>query len=612
MQHSSRTSESAGGSKAPRDIFETLLEALSHSDTAVRESAIREFAQRKDKRGITPLLELLSDKEASVRQTAANALIELGWKPGTEEQQARHAVALQHFQEASSLGQSSVEPLLKLLQDKEAALRLAALEVLAQIGSPRIFNPILGVLKDENPQVRAVAAQVLSRLNDVRAIEFLAKLVKDTSWEVRSVVVDALEHCNSPERADAIIGFLNDESPDLRLRSCELLGKLEDKRAISALVAALVDADHTVRSAALRSLAELDKNWHLTEHAKAAVPAILPALKHHDDSIREQAADALRLIGQTRAMNSFLTAETGTASRSAVPVLIKALKATNRDLRQASAEALGRLGDASALGALVETLVDEDQWVREAALYALNLLNWKPANDTELVLKSVILQRWETAVLFDSVAFEPLVMVLNSEDPEVCKAAISSLAQIGDKRACEPLAAMLYHPHKQVRAAAAHGLRILEWLPRDAKESVIFAIELQDWKTASQHGAAAVEPLVGALKENFQNLELNAAVADALSNIMDGHAVRPLLSYSRDGQLSETIIVALTNIVEQNVGEVEDADLKALCALSNIFQFRYTYDERYGSYVRSGLQEVDTSRLKKQAAQELARRGASL
>jgi len=593
----------------PADVFETLVEALTHNDSSVRESAAKEFAKRKDKRGINLLVETLHDDEANVRFQAATALNELGWRPNAEAQQAIHVVALQQFEAAAQLREAAIEPLTLLLKARESGLRMAALETMALIGSPRVIKPLIDILKDEDPQVRAVAVQALRRLADIQAIEPLAKMVRDNCWEVRSIVLDALETFNTPRCVDALMTLLRDESSDLRVRAADLLGKARETRAIMPLVSALVDEDPSVRAAAEINLKILDANWPNTEYAKGATSSLLPTLKHKDELVRTKAADTLRLIGQTRAMNHYLAAETGTKSNTAVPVLANALKATNRDLRQGAAEALGRTGDSSAIDPLVEALSDEDQWVREAALYALNLLDWKPANDLEVVLKSVILQRWDNAVVFDALALEPLVMMLSCEDPEVVKATISSLAQIGDARATEPLITMLQHPNKPVRTAAAQALRALNWLPSDAKQSVLQAIELEDWSTVSQHGAAAVDPVVAAIKENYQNRELCEAASRAMSDISDGKAARPLLAYSRDGQLAEAVINALANLIEKSPGDIEPEDLRTICGLNNIFQFRYTFDPRYSAYVRSGLQEVDSSKVKKLAMQELARRG---
>lgn len=606
---SRQTDQISGSQPKPADVLETLAEALAHTDSSVRASAAREFAKRKDKRGINLLVEVLNDEDADVRFEVATALTELGWRPSTDSQKALHAVAMRDFELAAQLGENSIDSLLILLKNPQSSLRMPALETLACIGGPRVVKPLIELLKDEDSQIRAVTVLALGRLADAQAIEPLARMVRDNCWEVRSIVLDALDNFQTPRSIEVLFAFLYDTSSDLRLRAIESIGKMGNPQGITALIGKLVDEDHTVSAAAETNLKILDANWEQTEYAKGATPGLLPALKHTDDAIQSKAADTLRLIGQTRAMNSYLAAETGTKSLASVPVLANSLRASNRDLRQGAAEALGRTGDSAAIEYLVEALSDEDQWVREAALYALNLLNWKPANDLEVVLKAVITHRWDNAVVFDSLALEPLVMMLNCDDPEVVKSAIGALAQIGDARAADPLTIMLQHSQKPVRTAAAQALRALNWLPSDAKQSVLQAIELEDWSTVAQHGASAVEPLVSAIKENYQNRELCEAAAGALANISDGKAVKTLLACSRDGQLAEAIINALTNLVEKNPGDIELDDLRAISSLNNIFQFRYSFDPRYGAYVRSGLQEVDSSKIKKLALQEVARRG---
>ncbi len=597
---------------SPGDILETLAEALTHAEPSVRESAAREFAKRKEKRGISLLVEVLSDENSVVRMAAATALNELGWRPADDTLHARHAAALQEFQVVSTLGAAAIDPLLILLEDKDASLRMAALETLGQIGGSRALKLFIEVLNDENPHVRAVAVQTLSKLNDPQAIEPLSKLSRDQSWEVRSATVDALQNIQSSQSIPALLPFARDDAADVRLRAVELLGNSGDARAITVLVAARVDENIAVREAADISLRKINTNWADTEEAKTAKPSLLAALKHEDDRIRTVAADILRAIGQTPAMNSYLTAESGSAPQTAVTVLAQTLRSANPELRQAAAEALGRTGDAGAVPFLVEALRDEDQFVREAALYSLNVLNWKPANDTDVVLRAVILQRWETALLFDSLALEPLVMSLESDESAVCKAAIETIGKIGNKRAIEPLAVMLTHPSKVVRVAAAQALRQLGWQPSDPKQSVLLAIELGDWQAVICQGESAVEPLIVQIKENQADREFCESAASALGSLIAPRAATPLLGYTRDGQVAESAIRGLINLVENVGGEMAVEDLQAIASLSNVFQYRYTFDARYGIYVRSGLQEVDNVHVKKLARQELARRGIDI
>ncbi|MBA4149963.1 MAG: HEAT repeat domain-containing protein [Verrucomicrobia bacterium] len=608
MQSDKSTKAKVSPSSDVADIYATLAEALTHDDASVRESAAREFGERKEKRGINLLVELLTDDSSKVRFEAATALNELGWRPANDLLQARHAVALHQFQAAAKLGEVAVEPLLLIMAEGDIGLRMAALETLAYIGGTKVLQPLCEVISDSNPHMRAVAVQALCTLAAPQAIEPLAKLSRDPSWEVRSVALDALEAINLPACVAPVSRFLKDETADLRMRAAELLGRLGERTAITPLIAAALDVNSAVRDTALVSLNKLDSAWEKSDYAKQATRDLLDALKHEESDVQKAAADLLRTIGQTPAMNSFLTAEVGAIPQGPMAVLAHGLKSTNRDLRQASAEALGQLGDQAAIPMMVKMLRDEDQFVREAAMYALNLLNWKPANDTDLVLRAVVLQQWETAVLFDALAVEPLVMVLESENVDVCRAAVESLGKIGHKRAEEPLSVMLGHYHKSVRTAAAHALRLMGWQPNDARDFALLAIELGDWETVKMQGEIAVAPLITQIKEHYHTPEFANDAMAALAEISDPRAVSTLLSYTRDGQIAETVMQALENIMDQAAGGIEVADLKTLAALNNLVQFRYAFDPKYGAYVRSGLQEVDSSKLKKLAGQELARR----
>jgi HEAT repeat protein len=552
---------------------------------------------------------MLTDEDTSVRLEAANSLNEMGWRPANEIDQAKHAVASQKFQLAASIGQPAIPYLLLLLKDKAASFRMASLETMAKVGGPQVYQPFIEVLRDENPHVRAVSVQALSKMGNPDAIEPISRLSRDSSWEVRSIALDALASFKAPGAVDAVFKFLRDESADLRQRACEVLADLGDHRAIAPLTLALADAESHVRTAAVLALQQLDSNWDSSEHTRAAAQDLLPFLKHNDIFIRQAAADTLRRIGQVRAMNAYLTSDLTSVPTAATRTLLASLRSSNRNLRQAAAEALGRLGDVNVIPHLVQALRDEDEWVREAAIYSLNLLNWQPANDSELVWKAVILQRWETAILFDSVALEPLVMMLNSQNPEICRGAIDALAKIGNTAAIEPLVVMLKHPDKAVRAAAANALRGLGWASNDPAEAVMQAIELRDWQSIAQYGVVAVQPLISVIKANQKDRELCDAAAAALSLVSDAAAFKVLLPSVRDGQIAASVVHALQQILEQNPSGVEEADIRAVNGFSNVVQFQYSFDARYNSYVRSGMQSIDTTRVKKLAMQELVRRG---
>lgn len=134
--------------------------------------------------------------------------------------------------------------------------------------------------------------------------------------------------------------------------------------------------------------------------ARRDVKGLLEALRYQkDEEVRVDAANALRLLGDSLAVES----------------LIDALKDHSYRVRRAAAKALGEIGDARAVSALLSILRHHDFDTREGAAIALGNLR---AQD----------------------AVSHLCALLESDDSHmVRRAAATALGLIGDKRAVEPL-----------------------------------------------------------------------------------------------------------------------------------------------------------------------------
>jgi HEAT repeat protein len=121
----------------------------------------------------------------------------------------------------------------------------------------------------------------------------------------------------------------------------------------------------------------------------------------------------------------------------------------------------------------------------------------------------------------------------------VCIWAADALAKIGDPSAVEPLIAALKDSDSEVRGSAAHALgKIADPL---AAEPLIAALgdkrcgplgagNVCDAAAIAlvEIGAAAVEPLIAALKNS--DSEVRSSAADALGEIGDSRAVEPLVA----------------------------------------------------------------------------------
>jgi len=152
----------------------------------------------------------------------------------------------------------------------------------------------------------------------------------------------------------AIHGKLGDwKSISLRQGERQTLS-LTLKPAIPGLIAALSDADDKVRQNAAWMLAEFGAS------ATAAVPALKKTLNDSNEKVRRYAVWAL--------------AELNELPHETVPALIEeALADESYEVRRNAAEALGQIGSGAtaAVPALIQTLNDENEGVRQKAAWAL-------------------------------------------------------------------------------------------------------------------------------------------------------------------------------------------------------------------------------------------------
>ena len=180
-----------------------MLRALSHSSSAVRESAAKMLGNVGDERAVDPLIEALSDNNADVREAAAEALGQLGDKQAVEP--LIKALALENWKVhwkargsvAKALGRlgdkRAVDPLIKVLSHGLFFVREAAAKALGRLGDKRAIDPLIKALSDDNSDVRKAAAWALGQLGDKRAVDPLVKVLSDDNSDVRDAAEEALK-----------------------------------------------------------------------------------------------------------------------------------------------------------------------------------------------------------------------------------------------------------------------------------------------------------------------------------------------------------------------------------------------------------------------------------
>ena len=341
-----------------------------------------------------------------------------------------------------------VKKLIKELKHKDDQVRRYAAEALGKMGDARAVEPLIQALKDETGFVANRAALALGEIGDARAVEPLIESMKYKGGYVRGGAAQALGELGDKRAVEPLINALKaDISGYAPRQTAQALGELGDPMAIEPLIQALRDEDSSLREVAAKSLDKLGwypgdniakvycliakKQWkEFTKIGKPAVELLIQALKDEDYQVRGGAAEALREIGDKRAVEPLINVlkadknshvRWGAAvalgeigDKRAVEPLINALKA-DKDSRRGAANALGELKDTRAVEPLINVLkADKDFHVRGSAANALGEIG-------------------------DPRAIEPLIHALKDDNGEVRDKVANALGEIGDSRAIEPL-----------------------------------------------------------------------------------------------------------------------------------------------------------------------------
>ena len=148
--------------------FQKLQEQLIDADPVVRKSVVMEFIQYGED-AVDPLIALLMDEDADVRVHAATAL---GWIGGED----------------------AVQPLMVALQDENAYVRRYAARAMCWVVNDTAIDGLIQALKDQDNYVRRYAARALGWSQDRRSIApLLDLLLLEDNNDVREYALTALE-----------------------------------------------------------------------------------------------------------------------------------------------------------------------------------------------------------------------------------------------------------------------------------------------------------------------------------------------------------------------------------------------------------------------------------
>jgi len=220
------------GQIGDRRAVEALIANLNSSYMTIRRDCAEALGKIGDERSVEALAAKLIDTHPEVKQSAASALEKLNYEPEDPKQKAIYLIAKDFYGYGSytyeklvEIGAPAVEPLIKVLGDRDLYARKHAANALGQIGDSRAVVPLINcldiVIKKFHGVNYSMSAdrlyesiiEALGQIGDNRAVEPLAALLTKPRYGMTG--------------------------NNVMSRVIEILVQMKDQRAVPTLVACL-------------------------------------------------------------------------------------------------------------------------------------------------------------------------------------------------------------------------------------------------------------------------------------------------------------------------------------------------------------------------------------
>ncbi len=440
-----------------RHLLDTLQR--DHHDLNVLNSALRVLIAA-GRTVVEPLVQLLSDRAANLRMHAALALGELR-------------------------AQEATPDLVSTLQDPDENVRFHVIEALGRIGAAESIGPLSTIAASDNFYLAFAAIEALSKTDDARVAPLMVTLLDQEL--LRPAAVATLSAIGDEDCVPALARSLNDTTIEPGPIASALLRihqRYEDNLGTGSFIVEAARGAITAlgleRLARASSRADADRVAVATVLSWLGRDALEPLMALMDEEhlqaaisqgLRDIGADAvLPLVEQLASPSA--TARIAAAEllgqigdRRATAALIDALDDSDAASAAAAAIALGGVGDPAAIDGLVGLFGHPNAAVRRAAISAINALG---AATTAARVRSALgdpdARVRESAVRVGGYfgfpdALGPIVAALEDSSETVRRAAIEQLPVLDGVDAATRLAAALAQETPRNRAAAAHAMR---------------------------------------------------------------------------------------------------------------------------------------------------------
>ena len=260
------------------------------------------------------------------------------------------------------------QPVLGLLNSNEDEVRRQAILCIGQIGNPNDAEVIETHLKDEFWPARIAAAEVLGDLGDLSAVPALAEILEDDDEDLAAAAVIALGKLNDERAIPALISTLQREAWTLKFHAIRILGEMHVKRAFIDLIKLLDEDTLDLKNHIIKALSQIP-HIRCYEEMKRRFD------KEKDIDSRLAYIEAFSVIGDP----------------AIIPDLIKLSQQKNNvDERRGAIRALGAMHAVQAKSVLIQNLKDEDATISRETLAALQLiLSPEDYKKTEAVVSTI-------------------------------------------------------------------------------------------------------------------------------------------------------------------------------------------------------------------------------
>lgn len=377
---------------------------------------------------------------------------------------ALQASALRALAVAGQIADPTALKILPLLQDRDGAVRQAAVDALSQLQARHHLNRILPLLHDSDVQVQQAAIRAVGRLGEpehalhLRPFLFAPhpsewtrsdplRTVGDAPVDLRLATVRALADLGASDLSGDLLPLLLNSSPQLRQAASQALGQLEARDRIPDLLRLLKDPRWQAREAASQTLDYLG--------AESSTPQVMALLRHPSWPVRQIAIQTLARLN----------------AQGALPIVSRFVSAPEAEVRATAAAAIGQLGDRTDSGQLLPLLSDDAVIVRQAAVAALGELGEADyrrqiellLGDRDSNVQQAALQALVQLQARDSTS--RIVPLLRDLDAEVRQAAVTALGSLDAQNALPQLLPLLEDRSVDVQQATG---RVVAQLIRDS------------------------------------------------------------------------------------------------------------------------------------------------